>query len=176
MQSADIYQYQPLTSSRSIRLLRLQRDWSSADGSICGILEEVNLDRHPPYHAISYAWGNPTPEIEFRCNGLRLLVTRSCHEALTRLMRGKFGRTVWIDGICINQNSMTERSQQVELMATVYRNASKVLVWLGPGTEASDLAMAELKRLSVAALTRRHRQAIERLRGKYMMHSITTRV
>lgn len=39
---------------------------------------------------------------------------------------------IWIDAICINQDSMTERSSQVRIMDRVYRQAVKVLIWLGP--------------------------------------------
>ncbi|KAF7870193.1 uncharacterized protein EAF02_009383 [Botrytis sinoallii] len=37
----------------------------------------------------------------------------------------------WIDAICINQDDLDERSQQVLLMGSIYKNASRVTVWLG---------------------------------------------
>jgi hypothetical protein len=40
-------------------------------------------------------------------------------------------RTIWVDAICIDQSNPDERSQQVQLMGQIYRNAQRVLVWLG---------------------------------------------
>jgi hypothetical protein len=41
-------------------------------------------------------------------------------------------RFIWADAICINQSDLQERSQQVRLMGNIYRNAERVLIWLGP--------------------------------------------
>lgn len=163
------FQYHSLSSPRSIRLLHLHRDLLSEDETITGSLEEVNLDTCSTYDAISYTWGDPTPEAVIQCNGRTLLITRNCNEALRRLMRDKLGRTVWVDEICINQDSMEERAHQVELMGTVYRNASKVLVWLGPGTDGSDMAMSMLRRLYLAKLVGQQRRAVEELYSKFSM-------
>jgi hypothetical protein len=38
---------------------------------------------------------------------------------------------LWIDAICINQANTAERNHQVNLMRSVYAQASIVLVWLG---------------------------------------------
>lgn len=38
---------------------------------------------------------------------------------------------VWVDQLCINQESPHERSQQVALMSTIYSRCRRVLVWLG---------------------------------------------
>ncbi|KZM20903.1 hypothetical protein ST47_g7943 [Ascochyta rabiei] len=37
----------------------------------------------------------------------------------------------WIDAICINQADDEEKTLQIKLMNTIYRQADKVLVWLG---------------------------------------------
>ncbi|KAI1281147.1 heterokaryon incompatibility protein-domain-containing protein [Xylaria sp. FL0933] len=38
---------------------------------------------------------------------------------------------VWIDAICINQNDLSERAQQVKMMRQIYQTASTVKIWLG---------------------------------------------
>lgn len=38
---------------------------------------------------------------------------------------------MWIDAICVDQNNISERNQQVQLMSDIYSNASRVCVWLG---------------------------------------------
>jgi hypothetical protein len=47
-------------------------------------------------------------------------------------------RTLWIDAICIDQLSVTERNEQVAFMSTVYRGGMRNLVYLG-----EDDGMAE---------------------------------
>ncbi|KAH8788003.1 heterokaryon incompatibility [Diaporthe sp. PMI_573] len=53
-------------------------------------------------------------------------------------------RTLWIDAVCIDQSSLEERGEQVTRMSSIYQNASRVIVWLGNGSEESDLAMCKL--------------------------------
>ena len=50
-------------------------------------------------------------------------------------------RLYWADQICINQDDEEEKSQQIEIMADVYTRAQNVLIWLGIGTDETDLAM-----------------------------------
>ncbi|KAB8293882.1 hypothetical protein EYC80_009361 [Monilinia laxa] len=38
---------------------------------------------------------------------------------------------LWVDALCINQEDLTERSQQVSEMHEIYRKASRILVWPG---------------------------------------------
>ena len=53
-------------------------------------------------------------------------------EAVVRRMRlSNRPRVLWIDAICIDQSSITERSAQVAFMATVYSTAQHNLVCLG---------------------------------------------
>jgi hypothetical protein len=47
-------------------------------------------------------------------------------------------RILWIDAICINQESLAKRSNQVALMSTIYRLAKTSLIFL-----SSDEATAE---------------------------------
>ena len=39
-------------------------------------------------------------------------------------------RLLWIDAICINQTDIDERNAQVAIMGDIYKEASRVLVWL----------------------------------------------
>lgn len=40
---------------------------------------------------------------------------------------------LWADAICINQNNVEERAEQVKLMEDIYPSARKVLLWFGIG-------------------------------------------
>ncbi|KAI0482026.1 heterokaryon incompatibility protein-domain-containing protein [Xylariaceae sp. FL0804] len=49
-------------STRSIRLLRF--DLTAPSDQICCTLETYKLDQCPPFVALSYTWGSPTPKFE----------------------------------------------------------------------------------------------------------------
>ncbi|KAM6524462.1 hypothetical protein FSOLCH5_005064 [Fusarium solani] len=40
-------------------------------------------------------------------------------------------RCLWVDSLCINQDDLAERENQVQLMSDIYSKASRVLIWLG---------------------------------------------
>ena len=63
---------------------------------------------------------------------------------MTRLRLPDQQRSLWIDGICINQEASGERSHQVKLMKAVYSNAEQVLVWLGDGGQTSAVAVNKM--------------------------------
>jgi hypothetical protein len=54
-------------------------------------------------------------------------------------------RVLWIDALCINQADVNERNHQVTQMGKIYRNASRVVVWLGESDSASSTAIKMLR-------------------------------
>ena len=48
---------------------------------------------------------------------------------------------LWIDAICINQNDLKKKSEQVLKMKEIYASASLVVLWLGAAMPATDVAM-----------------------------------
>ena len=48
---------------------------------------------------------------------------------------------LWFDGVCINYEDPTEKSEQVQLMADIYSGALTAHVWLGAGTANTYDAM-----------------------------------
>ncbi|KAF1988632.1 hypothetical protein K402DRAFT_328250, partial [Aulographum hederae CBS 113979] len=48
---------------------------------------------------------------------------------------------LWIDQVCINQNSKKEKSHQVSRMAEIFKQAQRVIVWLGRDDQQSGTAM-----------------------------------
>lgn len=115
----------------------------------------------PDFMALSYVWGdandrrglivvdlNDDPGAHHLASPKRLGVTANLAEALTHLPWPDSHSILWIDAICINQEDMDERAEQVKLMAEIYTSASRVLAWLGPSTHDSNLAMNLLHRIS----------------------------
>ncbi|KAF1929496.1 HET-domain-containing protein, partial [Didymella exigua CBS 183.55] len=124
--------YNPLDiGSKDIRLLSLS---PGADGEelICS-LSQYSLPNAPTYEALSYTWQNPAHPIDESINlqESKFNVTWNLHEALCHLRTENTTRTLWIDAICINQDDLDERAQQVPFMKDIYRNAGHVVVWLG---------------------------------------------
>lgn len=107
------------------------------------------------YEALSYTWGteasqeavNVIPEaMKGTVDGESLAaetlsVRKNLASALRRLRYTDRPRTIWVDAICIDQGNTTERNRQVQRATVVYEEARRVIVWLGPTSDDSDLAM-----------------------------------
>jgi hypothetical protein len=96
------------------------------------------------YEALSYAWGDRTQVAHIYLNGSLKEVSRDLEAALRALHclpETQLGMYYWIDALCINQDDISERSQQVKHMYRIYREARAVVVWLGPETEDDDRAI-----------------------------------
>jgi hypothetical protein len=86
-------------------------------------------------------WGDPSNTCEVFLNGVSRQVTVSLASALQHL-RDKEKEFVLTDAICINQENLDERSKQVQfVMDEVFRDAEEVVVWLGEGSNYSELAL-----------------------------------
>lgn len=141
------FQYDPMPSGKFIRMLYLSQ--GQPNDPLKGKLELFKVD--PPvsseggesplasktYEPLSYVWGpkpnNGSHQITIstdRGSG-SLQLTASLYAALKRLRYTDRERCVWADQICINQEDLAERGQQVQFMNMIYKHASHVLVWLG---------------------------------------------
>lgn len=93
------------------------------------------------YECISYCWGTNLNQLDISCNGHNMSISLNLGDALRHVRRGSFDsepRYVWADALCINQSSLSEKSEQVQLMFTIFEKASNVICWLGypePGEE-----------------------------------------
>lgn len=137
--------YKPLRSDDYIRVIHVH-SVDRIEGIKC-TMRDINLGDSPHYQCLSYTWGNPlldsSPDTErtfqLLCNGAYLTITSNLHNALCHLW--KFAKDeldgIWIDALCINQNDNKERNQQVAMMTRIYKNAQRVIVWLGPEDEDS---------------------------------------
>ncbi|KAF4424738.1 hypothetical protein F53441_14220 [Fusarium austroafricanum] len=94
------------------------------------------------FHALSYCWGDPTEreeiflsssknDLENKKGGVSFNIGKSAAQALRRLRKENELLVIWIDAICINQDDLEERAQQVTLMSQIYSLASTVHIWLG---------------------------------------------
>ncbi len=136
------YVYSSLAAN-SIRLLGL----STTDNS-SGTLKTVNLNEAPPYFALSYAWSVQARDVPIEVNGQMLSASSNLADAIRRLQELRVDdcasdnnvKWVWIDKICINQDDLSERSRQVQMMNLIYSQAIRTLIWLGPDCDTCSAA------------------------------------
>ncbi|KAF4626721.1 hypothetical protein G7Y89_g11436 [Cudoniella acicularis] len=149
VQKMAVYTYQPIDPEQpSVRLLRLFKG-DFLDDISCELFNAwINeSDGGIPYSALSYTWGTPTKEKMIMVNGSTMQVTSNLFSALQHLRFGNEDRLLWIDAICIDQDNNQEKNHQVRYMGDIYREAERVVIWLGPSTEQTDLVMDSIKRL-----------------------------
>ena len=146
------YKYQPLRiDADEIRLLSLLPGNSSEEIIIS--IETVPLGQNdfPQYEALSYTWGSSDDRAPLSIGALRnetLDITQNLATALPYLRLRDRPRVLWIDAICIDQKSLTERSHQVKRMGDIFQKAERVIVWLGPEGMWSTLALRTLEHLA----------------------------
>jgi hypothetical protein len=136
----------PIAAGRNFRVLLLQPD-PEFDSPIRCNLREIPLNRahSHPYEALSYVWGYTPGDTEVICDGKVILVSRNCCNALRHLRLMTRERSLWVDSLCINQQSIPEKNQQVKLMGDIYKNAERVLIWLGEGNRETTKLIRKLR-------------------------------
>ena len=95
----------------------------------------LNGDEH--YQTLSYAWGEQVFDSHVMCDGIAVPVT-SHLEAGLRCVRSQQlpeNKTICIDAISINQEDNAEKSSQVQLMAKIFQQSFRLLIWLGPASD-----------------------------------------
>jgi hypothetical protein len=149
------YRYNQLKNwDLPIRLLTLYP--SSSEGSTikCSLVQH-SLDSKPAYEALSYTWGHPDDicSIPIDLEGHPASIMTNLEAALRVLRYVDHPRVLWIDALCINQSDGPEKEKQVAMMGTIFERAQNVVIWLGPESEDSNLAMTTISNLrSVADL------------------------
>ncbi|KPI45292.1 uncharacterized protein AB675_2805 [Cyphellophora attinorum] len=89
--------------------------------------------------ALSYVWGPIDPSHHILVNGRPFHIRQNLYDFLV-LMRDQ-GRSdaFFVDAICINQESDSEKNHQVRQMWRMYAEARQVCFWLGSGTSIAKL-------------------------------------
>lgn len=141
------YKHVKLAYADSIRLLELL---PGPKGSplACNIFE-VRKHDNPEYEALSYAWGEPvfSHVVQEVSSGTEIHVTKNLEQALQGIRYEHVARILWADAICINQSDLKEKGHQVALMGQIYRDAKRVVVWLGCQHVAPDRMIGLLNEL-----------------------------
>jgi Heterokaryon incompatibility protein (HET) len=145
MPSANMLEYQPLDAdAQQFRLLRIKP--RKSENIRCHIAN-FNIRNCPAYKTLSYTWEPKYPRRKIFVNGSRFEIG----ENLFQFLRHAWDQQedyFWIDQLCIDQASITERNHQVMLMSEIYKGATETIIWLGVENGDVDKAMDFLKSLS----------------------------
>ena len=139
------FPYEPL-EPRCIRILELQPGQRS--DPFLGKFIIVNVDSGFAYDALSYMWGDATQTDQVVVDGAAIPVAWNLTRALEYLrdFAGSEPLRIWIDAICIDQNDVHERAEQVAMMRAIYHNATCVRSWIKePALDEASAAVAALK-------------------------------
>lgn len=128
--------YLPLKTAQSTRLLTLLPD---APGSpLRAKLFEVDLTSKPHYDAISYTWGDDTSTTSITINGAQVHIRHNLFDFLIQLRRHGQIDPLWVDAISISQTDIVEKGQQVAIIGDIFRQARRVLIWVGQHADESE--------------------------------------
>ncbi|GAB7322914.1 hypothetical protein MBLNU13_g05456t1 [Cladosporium sp. NU13] len=105
-----------------------------------------NIHEIKRYIALSYTWGDTLAEdknASIVLNGSQRLVGRNLWYflLLARSLPKHFSEWLWIDALSIDQKNLDERMHQVNIMSKIFKNAERVVVWLGPNDKSGLPAM-----------------------------------
>lgn len=149
------YIYTSLNNNVSTRVLELEPSALGAETLRCRLVDyDLNCNRLEladngdlSYEAISYAWGSSELTEDLIVDDSLLKITSSLATALRRFRWESRVRRLWADAVCINQRDAVEKSKQIPLMPRIYREASRVLVWLGSQRDHESV-QSSMRRLS----------------------------
>ncbi|KAH6683968.1 heterokaryon incompatibility protein-domain-containing protein [Halenospora varia] len=135
----------PLEDEDSFRIFVLLP--GSRNQPIEGLIVHVSVADKIPYEALSYVWGPEYPKKRIIVNDVACSVRENLVDALESLRHKSGPKSLWIDALCINQDDIAERNELVTRMNLTYRQAMRVVVWLGKSDENSVSIFRRLKQI-----------------------------
>ncbi|CAM1507511.1 Fc.00g071520.m01.CDS01 [Cosmosporella sp. VM-42] len=115
-------------------------------------LELPQSEYQPRYEALSYVWGledaSELAQVGTKDPHSRpstLVVRPNLAFALRYLRYPIETRVLWIDAICINQQDIAERNEQVKRMTSIYAFSQRVIAWVGTASHDSHHALTTFR-------------------------------
>jgi hypothetical protein len=141
--------YQPLDKAkREIRICDLNPASRISAKLECS-LRIVPIDAAGKFVAFSYVWGREADTDTIYIDGVEHRIKPNLAAGL-RQFRARYRQDprlrmrlipIWVDAICINQDSTEERNHQVPLMRSIFSGCEYTFSWLGEAGQDSDFAM-----------------------------------
>lgn len=140
MSRTEPYNYKPLDlEKQQIRLISLKP--GAADSTVECNLQIFDVESAPPYIALSYTWGPPSPTAHILIEEEHFEMRENLHNFLLAYRNDDHNEYyIWVDQICISQGHTAERNHQVQMMSRIYKSCDLVIIWLGH--ESRDLVMS----------------------------------
>ena len=142
----SLYQYQALVDKNGIRILHL--DAAGKGTQLRGSFITTTLKDAPDFETLSYVWGEPSFTDSILIEGSVVRITPALACALHHLRFADRPRKLWVDAICIDQDNIAERNQQVAIMSNIYQKSKTTLAWFGAGNDIENHALEELVSIS----------------------------
>lgn len=130
------YTYEAIIAHDEFRVLRLHP--GAWEDELSCTLQVVSFAKKPSYRAISYTWGNAQDTRPVRVHDAFIQIPANLELALQHLRDTETSTTLWADSLCINQQDLKEKAQQVNLMGRIYRECTLVYIWLGAPCAGSE--------------------------------------
>ncbi|KAL8806240.1 MAG: hypothetical protein Q9200_005128 [Gallowayella weberi] len=147
---ASGFDYRTLQSSlQEIRVLCIDPDRNASDlNPLRYEMKHISLQNVPVEHflAVSYCWGTSKTRASIVLDGQNVTIPHNTAVALRNLSK-VFSCPLWIDAVCIDQNNLREKSQQVAMMGQVYSKAASVIIWLGPSQSSTANAIISVEKI-----------------------------
>ncbi|KAI0423746.1 heterokaryon incompatibility protein-domain-containing protein [Xylaria sp. FL1042] len=119
------------------------------DPIVCRLHVALISEAMLSYTALSYTWKldfetpyiraleQSLPKVSISCNSFEVPIGRNLFQAIKRIRQPLASVMLWADALCINQNDVQERTQQVRKMASIFKNAFQLVIWLGENNNNS---------------------------------------
>ena len=157
---ASVYNYRLLQPTvQEIRVLHINQHRNVSDRTPMRCkLKHISLQDVPvePFLAVSYCWGSSKKRVPLFVDGQNVTIPQTAAIAIQKLSKGS-SYPLWIDAVCIDQNNLQEKSQQVNMMKEVYSMAISVSIWLGSAERSTADAIASIEKI--------HQQCLEAIGG-----------
>ena len=157
------YPYQKLLSAQHFRILELfprrqklpfeLKFKAPRYEYLAGSLSAHTLADAPNYECLSYVWGNQHSDRVLWLDQQVIAISTNLDKALGHLRHETESRFLWVDFVCINQQDLEERKQQVQLMYRIFRQAKSVIAHLGEEADGSQHVPNFLRQIQAACLS-----------------------
>lgn len=141
------------TASDHIRLLHVRPSLDTSAPIQCDI-QVCHIQNLPSYVALSYTWGKEGATKSMSAwavdhgssstsiGPVFIKITPALETCLIHLRPQTEQLVIWIDQLCIDQRKeSTEKVSQILLMDIIYKSAERVIAWVGPAADGSDVLM-----------------------------------
>ena len=155
------YPYQKLSSAQHFRVLELfprrqklpfeLKFKAPKYKYLLGSLSAHTLADAPDYECLSYVWGTQHSHRVLWLDRQVIAISTNLDKALGRLRHETESRFLWVDLVCINQQDLEERKQQVQLMYKIFCQAKRVIAYLGEEADGSQNVPNFLRQIQAAA-------------------------